>query len=145
MLSFFYYALLAVHIICLVGAMAMALVGIIKGGRARGIWHAAAGSLVSGLGLVAVLEFGDSDVNHTKIGIKLAITVAIVALGILVQRRENAGATAVPAPAVPEAENAPKLGTKNSIPVRAPVQSTRPLLIAVIVLVVANVLLAVLW
>lgn len=49
---------------------------------AKGTMHAALTALVTGVLLVGLKEMGDGSVNHTKIGIKLLVTIAVVVLTI---------------------------------------------------------------
>ena len=53
------------------------------------IAHGATTQLVSGLLLVGVLEAGDEDVNHVKIGIKLLVALAIVGLAHANRRKPS--------------------------------------------------------
>ena len=46
---------------------------------------------LAGLLLVGVLEAGDADVNHMKIGIKLVISIAIVVTAFLGRKKVKAG------------------------------------------------------
>ena len=52
-----------------------------------GQFHGALLQLVTGLPLVAVAEAGDGDVNHMKVGIKLAVALVIAVLAFIGQRR----------------------------------------------------------
>ncbi|MDU7361333.1 MAG: hypothetical protein E7L00_09025 [Propionibacteriaceae bacterium] len=52
------------------------------------MWHGALTMLVSGLLLVALLEMGDTDLNHMKLGIKLVVLLAIFGC-ILTQRSKE--------------------------------------------------------
>ncbi|MFZ3452400.1 hypothetical protein [Arthrobacter sp. 7Tela_A1] len=52
-----------------------------------GQFHAALLQLVTGLLLVGMNEMGDGDVNHLKVGIKLAITLAIAVMAFIGQRK----------------------------------------------------------
>jgi hypothetical protein len=53
------------------------------------IAHGATTQLVTGLLLVGVLEAGDEDVNHVKIGIKLVVALAIVGLAHANRRKPS--------------------------------------------------------
>ena len=44
--------------------------------------------LITGLALVGVLEMGDGEVNHMKIGIKLVIAIVILVLAIVGTKKE---------------------------------------------------------
>src|SRR5690554_4501759 len=58
------------------------------------ILHGALTQLVTGLLLVAVAEMGEGDVNHMKIGIKLAVALAIYVIA-LVNRKKKPVSSAV--------------------------------------------------
>ncbi|QEE60915.1 hypothetical protein FVA74_04455 [Salinibacterium sp. dk2585] len=58
------------------------------------ILHGALTQLVTGLLLVTVAEMGDGDVNHMKIGIKLAVALAIYVIA-LVNRKKKPVSSAV--------------------------------------------------
>ena len=60
-----------------------------KGTVLTGMFHGSLLMLVSGLILVVLNEFNDAiEVNHMKVGIKLAVLIAIVVL-VLVFRKKN--------------------------------------------------------
>ncbi len=46
-------------------------------------------AVLAGLGLVGVLEAGDGDVNHAKIGVKMVVGVVILALVMMNLRKER--------------------------------------------------------
>jgi hypothetical protein len=46
-------------------------------------------AFVAGIGLVGVLEAGDGDVNHTKIGVKFVISLVILALVMVNLRKPS--------------------------------------------------------
>lgn len=46
----------------------------------KGVLHGALTALVAGIVLVGLAEMGDGSVNHMKIGIKLLVTLVVVAL-----------------------------------------------------------------
>ncbi|MCC3283747.1 MULTISPECIES: hypothetical protein [Arthrobacter] len=52
-----------------------------------GQFHAALLQLVTGILLVGMNEMGDGDVNHLKVGIKLAIALAIAVMAFIGQRK----------------------------------------------------------
>jgi len=60
----------------------------------QAILHGALTQLVTGLLLVAVAEMGEGDVNHMKIGIKLAVALAIYVIA-LVNRKKKPVSSAV--------------------------------------------------
>ncbi|HJE52102.1 MAG TPA: hypothetical protein K8V15_09060 [Tessaracoccus flavescens] len=53
------------------------------------MWHGVLTMLVTGLLLVVSLEMGDGNVNHMKIGIKLAVVIAVFVLVLLNRKKEN--------------------------------------------------------
>lgn len=53
------------------------------------IAHGATTQLVSGLVLVGILESGDEDVNHVKIGIKLVVALVLVGLAHANRRKPS--------------------------------------------------------
>ena len=59
-----------------------------KGQVLTGMLHGSLTMLVTGLLLVLIAEFGDGDVNHMKIGIKLAVVIAVTVL-VFVFRKKN--------------------------------------------------------
>ncbi len=56
------------------------------------MFHGAIVQLVTGLGLQLMLELGDGDVPHIKLGIKLVVLIAIGVL-VLMNRRKPSVAT----------------------------------------------------
>ncbi|TNC42833.1 hypothetical protein [Mumia zhuanghuii] len=54
---------------------------------AKGVWHAAATALVTGLLLVGVREMDDLPVDNTKIGVKLVVAIAVTVLAVLSTRK----------------------------------------------------------
>ncbi|RRJ86842.1 hypothetical protein EG850_07425 [Gulosibacter macacae] len=68
----------------------------ISAGNARilpGMMHGAWTMLVTGLGLVTYLELAtDVEINHMKIGIKLAVLIAIVVLALINRKKERVSA-----------------------------------------------------
>lgn len=53
------------------------------------ILHGAITQLVTGVLLVGFLEMGDGDVNHMKVGLKLAVLVVIFALVLMNRKKDN--------------------------------------------------------
>lgn len=143
-----YYVFLLIHVASFIGALGIALKALTRGGEARGLWHAAASALIAGVALTALLSW-HGEINETKIGIKLAISIAVLALSLLVARREKDMAEAeilASSPAHPVSETTvpvdPRLDDDEELP---PVDTIRPLLIAVVIGVLANTALAILW
>ncbi|MGP7959825.1 hypothetical protein ACTVCO_03305 [Sanguibacter sp. A247] len=54
---------------------------------AKGTVHAALTALVTGLALVTIKEMGDGGVDHMKIGIKLLVTIAVVVLTLMGEKK----------------------------------------------------------
>ncbi|MBW9206974.1 hypothetical protein KV102_10680 [Mumia sp. zg.B53] len=80
--------LLAIHLLSwafVVGAWASRLRTPVP--IAKGVWHAAATALVTGLLLVGVREMDDLDVNHVKIGIKLVVAIVVTVLAFVATRK----------------------------------------------------------
>ncbi|PKQ25775.1 MAG: hypothetical protein CVT64_08760 [Actinobacteria bacterium HGW-Actinobacteria-4] len=53
------------------------------------MFHGVLTQLVTGLALVGLAEARDVDVDHTKVGIKLAITLAIAIVVFVCRKRES--------------------------------------------------------
>ena len=53
------------------------------------MFHGAMTQLVTGLALVGIREMGDGEVNHLKIGIKLALLLVITALVLVFRKKES--------------------------------------------------------
>lgn len=51
------------------------------------MWHGALTQLVTGVILVGLAEMQDEDVDHAKIGVKLAITLVITVLAFVGRKR----------------------------------------------------------
>lgn len=60
-----------------------------KGTINAAMMHGALTQLVTGLALVGLAEAGDGDVNHMKIGIKLAILIVITVLVFVYRKRAS--------------------------------------------------------
>lgn len=57
------------------------------------VLHGAYTQLLTGIGLVGLLEAGDGTVNHTKVGVKLAVLVVILVLAFVNRKRESVPAS----------------------------------------------------
>ncbi|MGH1561817.1 hypothetical protein [Mumia sp. DW29H23] len=80
--------LLAIHLLSwafVVGAWASRLRTPVP--IAKGVPHAAATALLTGLLLVAVRQMDDLEVNNTKIGIKLVVALAVTVLAFVADRK----------------------------------------------------------
>ncbi|SNU00374.1 hypothetical protein SAMN06298212_10190 [Ruaniaceae bacterium KH17] len=153
-----YYVLLLIHVLSILGALAIALKSLIKGGPAKGLWHASLAALIAGIALVAVLST-EGGVNHTKIGVKFAIAAAVLVLSLLVAQREKqmAAASALPDAVGQGLDDTSTLESisaeiaaeddndDDEIPMATPEEMRRRLLIGVAVGLIANVLIALLW
>ena len=83
-----YYVLIAVHIVCWLGALA--LIDPIGQQIRKGASHAAAAALVTGLILVGIGEAAElRDYNHIKIGIKLVVALIATVVAFMVAKKEN--------------------------------------------------------
>ena len=60
-----------------------------KGVVNAAMFHGVLTQLVTGLLMVGIAEMGDGDVNHMKIGIKLAVLIVITVLVFIYRRRQN--------------------------------------------------------
>ena len=84
----------ALYVLHMAGVAAL-LVGfglqLLGGGRALAtmMMHGAGAQLVTGLALVAVNEADDRELNHTKVGVKLGITVVVLAIVYLNRERQR--------------------------------------------------------
>ncbi|GAA4285062.1 hypothetical protein GCM10022261_25930 [Brevibacterium daeguense] len=75
---------------------------------APGMLHGAYLQLATGLLLVAVLEMGDGDVNHMKIGIKLLLAILTAVFAFIGVRQDKKAAQLVGAGAPAEAPTGPR-------------------------------------
>lgn len=56
----------------------------------KGLMHAAGSALLTGILIVGALEMGtDRDLNHLKIGIKLAVAAVITVLAYLAEKKQD--------------------------------------------------------
>ena len=83
--------LLFLHLIGMAAVVGGALVQIAAPPRRINafILHGGLTQVVTGVLLVGVLEADDADVNHAKIGVKLAVALVIVALAWVYRAREQ--------------------------------------------------------
>ncbi|UCR89824.1 hypothetical protein [Mycetocola spongiae] len=93
--------LLVLHFIGFAAILGGAMTQIkgIKTGTARvvpGILHGSWLQLVSGLGLVVLLEMGDGEVNHMKVGIKLLVLVAILLISLIYKKKDPVAGWVIP-------------------------------------------------
>lgn len=86
----------ALHLLLYIAHM-IAMVALVVGavvppqsGRLVQVWSARVQLLV-GLALVAVLEMQDATLNHTKIGVKLLVMIAVVALAEIANKKHQRG------------------------------------------------------
>lgn len=90
-MDFLHKLLLFIHLIGLAAVLGGALVQIAEPPRRMTamILHGAATQLLSGVLLVGVLEADDAEVDHAKIGVKLAVAIAITVLAWAYRTREQ--------------------------------------------------------
>ncbi|MFD1825802.1 MULTISPECIES: hypothetical protein [Mumia] len=82
--------LLVLHMLCwafVIGAWASRLRTPVP--IAKGVAHAAAGALVTGLLLVGLREMDDLPVDNAKIGVKLVIALAVTVLAFVADRKSD--------------------------------------------------------
>lgn len=90
-----YWIVLALHIICWIGALV--LVDPRGAEIKKGASHAVAGALVLGIILVGIGEAAElRDYNHMKIGIKLVLALAATVIAFMGQKKSSPNALARP-------------------------------------------------
>ena len=82
-----YKILLILHLLSWAMILGAVIVTLKEPRLAKGTMHAALTALVTGLLLVGLAEMGDGKVNHMKIGIKALVTVAVVVMTILGEKK----------------------------------------------------------
>lgn len=92
-MDFLYTLLVILHFVGLASLLGGFLVQMKAVAKGKGVIHAAMihgalTQLVTGLLMVGLAEMGDGDVNHMKIGIKLAILIVITVL-VFVYRKKS--------------------------------------------------------
>ena len=90
-MDFLHKLLLFIHLVGMAAVLGGALVQIAEPARrvTAMILHGAATQVVSGVLLVGILEADDAEVNHAKIGVKLAVALVIAGLAWVHRRRER--------------------------------------------------------
>lgn len=84
----------ALYVLHMAGVAAL-LVGfglqLLEGGRKMGtlMMHGALAQVVTGLSLVGVIEADDRELNHTKIAVKIGVTVVVLGIVYLNRERER--------------------------------------------------------
>lgn len=86
--------LVILHFIGIASLLGSFLVQVKEIGQGRGkvlagMFHGALTMLVTGLLLVVIAEFGDGQVNHMKIGIKLVVLIAVLVLVLVYRKKEH--------------------------------------------------------
>ena len=79
-----FYIAFAVHMLSIVGVITLLIISYKKSPRALnpGVLHSAATALVAGVVMVGSWSAAhDAEINHTKIGIKFLVVLAILAIG----------------------------------------------------------------
>jgi len=82
-----YKILLVLHLLSWAMILGGVVVSLKEPRLAKGVLHAALTALVTGLALVGIAEMGDGTVNHVKIGLKALVTVAVVVMTVLGQKK----------------------------------------------------------
>ena len=88
--------LLILHFVGLAGIIGSWLAVIKEPRVVAGMLHGAILQVVTGLALVGLNEADGADLNHTKIGIKLLVALAVLVVAIVGMKKEkqNPGSTA---------------------------------------------------
>ena len=88
---------LVLYILHMLAMLAIVIAPAIDGGKPSllQVWGARV-QLLLGLALVGVMEAGGADLNHMKIGVKLLVMIAIVALCEISWSRAQRSATSMP-------------------------------------------------
>lgn len=89
-----YQILVILHFVGLASLLGGVMVQLRPLARGKGtvnpaMLHGALTQLVTGLLMVGIAEMGDGDVNHMKIGIKLAVLIVITVLVFVYRKRES--------------------------------------------------------
>lgn len=93
-MEFLHQLLVILHFVglaSLLGGVMVQLKAVAKGKGTinAAMMHGALTQLVTGLALVGLAEAGDGDVNHMKIGIKLAILIVITVLVFVYRKKAS--------------------------------------------------------
>lgn len=81
---------LIIHMVTIAGILVVCLMNfVLKRPYSKGLLHMALTMLVTGIVMVGLKEGLDEPVNHLKIGLKLAVVVAITALVWVNRNREQ--------------------------------------------------------
>jgi hypothetical protein len=88
-MDFVYNLILILHFIGLASVVGGFLVQMRSAERGvnPAMWHGALTQLVTGVILVGLAEMQDEDVDHAKIGVKLAITLVITVLAFVGRKK----------------------------------------------------------
>ncbi|WP_182354148.1 hypothetical protein [Flaviflexus huanghaiensis] len=81
--------LVILHLLSWAVVFGAALAGLRQRVMPAGLLHGAVSALVTGILLVGVLEMGDYDVNHVKIGIKLVVALVVTGLVFWGNRKDE--------------------------------------------------------
>lgn len=93
-MDFLYTLLVILHFVGLASLLGGFLVQMKAVAKGKGVIHAAMvhgalTQLVTGLLMVGLAEMGDGDVNHMKIGIKLAVLIVITVLVFVYRKKAS--------------------------------------------------------
>lgn len=96
-MDFLYTLLVILHFVGLASLLGGFLVQMKAVAKGKGVIHAAMvhgalTQLVTGLLMVGLAEMGDGDVNHMKIGIKLAVLIVITVLVFVYRKKASVSA-----------------------------------------------------
>ncbi|MCI9888227.1 hypothetical protein JT358_07090 [Micrococcales bacterium 31B] len=80
-----------IHLVCMAIVIGNWLTNLRAPRFAKGVWHAAAGSFVSGLILVGLATAAADPLNHVKIGVKAVVAILVVTLAFLGDKQGKRG------------------------------------------------------
>nr|NLD41144.1 hypothetical protein [Actinomycetales bacterium] len=82
--------LVFLHLLCWALLLGLSIGYIRKREVPKGVMHSAIGALVTGLLIVGAIEMGtDRDIDHLKIGLKLAVAAVVTVLAVLAERKRD--------------------------------------------------------
>lgn len=78
-MEFLYHGVVLTHFLSWALVLGLSVAGL-RGGVPRGLMHAGLGALLTGVLLVGLREVNQAEVDHVKIGIKLALALLVAVL-----------------------------------------------------------------